>query len=121
MERTKQLTVCLPNTPGTLAKLCRCLADANVNILAISVVDAAEACLVRLVADDVRAAVKAIESNHMSVVQTPVRLIELPNKVGALAEMTERLSQRKVNVSFVYGSTGRPGTAILVLEARSQK
>ena len=51
-----------------------------------------------------------------------MRLIELPNKVGALAEMMERLAQRKVNVDFVYGSVA-PGAndSVLVMEARSAK
>jgi hypothetical protein len=58
----------------------------------------------------------------LEVVETPVRLIELPNKVGALAEMMERLAQRKVNVDFVYGSVA-PGAndSVLVMEARSAK
>jgi len=122
MERAKQLTVSLPNKPGTLAKVCRALADGDVNIMAISVVDATEACLVRLIVDDARSGVKVLEDLKLEVVETPVRLIELPNKVGALAEMMERLAQRKVNVDFLYGSVA-PGAndSVLVMEARSQK
>jgi hypothetical protein len=122
MERTKQLTVSLPNKPGMLAKVCRALADGDVNIMAISVVDATEACLVRIIVDDARAGVKVLEDLKLEVTQTPVRLIELPNKVGALAEMMERLAQRKVNVDFVYGSVS-PGASesVLVMEAKSEK
>jgi len=122
MERTKQLTVSLPNRPGALAKVCRALADGDVNIMAISVVDATEACLVRLIVDDARSGVKVLEDLKLEVVQTPVRLVELPNKVGALAEMMERLAQRKVNVDFVFGSVA-PGAndSVLVMEARSAK
>jgi hypothetical protein len=122
MERTKQLTVSLPNKPGMLAKVCRALADGDVNIMAISVVDATEACLVRVIVDDARAGAKVLEDLGLEVTQTPVRLIELPNKVGALAEMMERLGQRKVNVDFVYGSVS-PGAndSVLVMEAKSAK
>ncbi len=122
MERTKQLTVSLPNKPGTLAKVCRALADGDVNIMAISIVDATETCLVRMIVDDARSGAKVLEDLKLEVVETPVRLIELPNKVGALAEMMERLAQRKVNVDFVYGSVA-PGAndSVLVMEARSAK
>lgn len=122
MQRAKQLTVSLPNRPGTLATVCRSLADARVNILAISVVDATEACLVRLVVDDARAGARALEAQGLAVVQTAVRLVELPNKTGALAEMAERLGQRKVNLNFAYGSAapGR-GPAVLVIEAQTEK
>jgi hypothetical protein len=122
MERTKQLTVSLPNQPGTLARVCRALADGDVNIMAISVVDAREACLVRLIVDDARAGASVLEELKLDVVQTPVRLIELTNKVGALAEMLERLAHRKVNVDFLYGSVS-PGAndSVLVMEAHSEK
>ena len=122
MQRAKQLTVCVPNVPGMLAKICQALADARVNILAVSVVESTEAGLVRLVVDDARAGAKALEDRKFAVVQTPVRLVELPNKVGALAELAERLSSRKVNVNFAYGSAspGR-GSSVLVIEAKSEK
>jgi len=93
-----------------------------VNILAIPVVEATEVGLVRLIVDDPRSGARALEEQKFSVIQTPVRLIELPNKLGALAEMAERLVQRKVNVDFIYGSTafGR-NKSILVIEAKSAK
>ena len=84
MQRAKQLTVSLPNKPGMLAKVCRALADAKVNILAVSVVEATEMGLVRLIVDDPRTGAKVLEEQNFTVVQTPVRLIELPHKVGPL-------------------------------------
>jgi len=121
MQRAKQLTVCLPNQPGTLAHLCGALAEAKVSIRAITVSDATEACLVRLVLDNPSAGVKALKGMGLSVVETPVRLVEVPDKVGALAEMTDRLARRKVNLNFVYGSAGKGGKAVIVIEAKSQK
>ena len=120
VKRAKQLTVCLPNKPGMLARVCRVLAEAKLNIRAISVADATEACLVRVVADDSKAAAKALEAEGIQVTQTAVRVVELPNKVGALAEWAERMSKRKVNVNYVYGSAPAAGRkAILVVEANS--
>jgi len=120
MKRATQLTVCLANRPGTLARVCRILAEAKVNIVAISVNDAAEACLVRLVCDDARAASRTLQAEGLQTVETPVRLMEVPNKVGALAELAERLSRRKVNIEFLYGSAGSArGKVVLVMEARA--
>ncbi len=122
MQRAKQLTLCLSNKPGTLAAACRALADAKVNILALSVSENTEASLVRMVVDDTRVGARALEEAGYGVIQTPVRLVELPNKVGALAEMTARLKERKVNISLIYGSAaaGR-NKAVLVIEAASLK
>ena len=120
MERARQLTVCSPNKPGMLARICRCLADAQVNILAISVVESTEVGLIRMITSDAKAATTALEALGISVATTPVRLIELPNKVGALAEMAERLAKRKVNINFVYGSAMRGARkSVIVVEARS--
>lgn len=118
MKRAKQLTVCMPNKPGMLATVCRIMADAKVNIRAISVADSKEAGVIRIVADDAKAAGKALEAQGMQVAMTSVRLIELPNKVGALAEWAERLAKRKVNIHYVYGSTPPTGRkAVLVVDA----
>jgi len=119
VKRARQLTVCLPNKPGALAMLAGTLADAKVNVIAVSVVDATEACLVRLVPEAPKPALKALKAAGLSVVTTPVRIIELPNKVGALAEMADRLAKRKVNINFAYGSAV-PGKrkAVIVVEAR---
>ena len=119
MQRAKQLTVCLNNKPGMLAELCRVLANAKVSILAISVVDTAEAGLVRMVVDDPKTATRLLEAKGVSVIQSLVRLVELPNKVGALAELAERLGQRKVNIDYAYGSAcGDKCACFLVLQAK---
>jgi hypothetical protein len=80
-------------------------------------VDATEAGLVRQVVDDPRVGARALEGMNLTVVQTPVRLMDLPHKRGALAEMAERLGERKVNLNFAYGTAGK---SMLVIEARSE-
>jgi len=121
MKRVKQLSVSLPNKPGMLAKLCECLAAAKVNIQAISVADSAEAGLVRMVVSDARAAKKALGDEGIAVYERWVRLVELPNKVGALAEMARSLAKRKVNILYAYGtaSPGR-GKSLLVVDTQGR-
>jgi len=121
MKRARQLTVCLPNQPGQMARISRALADAGVSIRALSVSDATETSVVRLVVDNPVAGTKSLEALNLAVVTTPVRVVELPDKIGALAEMTDRLARRKVNVNFIYGSAGEGGTPVIIVEAKSQK
>ncbi len=71
--------------------------------------------------DNSAAASKILKEQGLSVVETPVRLLALPDKIGALAEMAERLSKRKVNINFVYGSAGQGKTAVMVLDAKSAR
>jgi len=116
MLRTKQLSVSLPNKRGQLARMSRCLAEAKVNVIALSVLECTESGVVRLVVDKPEEAAKALKQAGMTFNQTDVLLVALPNKVGVLAEVSEKLAESKVNVNFVYGSTGtgRGSTFIVI-------
>ena len=107
MRTAKQISVCLENKPGRLAGLCKCLAQTKINIIAISVAETTEQGVVRMVVDKPAAALKAIaECGPMTCAQMDVLLVDLPNKVGVLAELAARLASKRINVNFVYGSTG---------------
>jgi hypothetical protein len=107
MRTAKQISVCLENKPGRLAALCKCLAQKKINIIAISVAETTEQGVVRMVVDKPAAALKAIaECGPMTCAQMDVLLVDLPNEVGVLAELSARLASKRINVNFVYGSTG---------------
>ncbi len=115
MKAATQFSVMLPNKPGELGKLCRRLARAKVNIVAISVAETTEQGVVRLVVDGVSAARDALKKSKLSFVTARVLLVDLPNEPGALAEAAGALAAKKVNVQFVYGSTGRAGEEAAVV------
>jgi hypothetical protein len=107
MRTAKQISVCLENKPGRLAGLCKCLAQKKINIIAISVAETCEQGVVRMVVDKPAAALKAIAGcGPMTCAQMDVLLVDLPNKVGVLAELAAKLASKRINVNFVYGSTG---------------
>lgn len=107
MRRAKQISVCLENRPGRLAGLCKCLAQKKINIIALSIAETTEQGVVRMVVDKPAAALKAIaECGPMTCAQMDVLLVDLPNKVGVLAELAAKLASKRINVNFVYGSTG---------------
>jgi len=109
MPKTTQLSVSLENKPGQLACVCRALADFKVNIIALSVAETTEQGTLRLVVDKPDKAVQVLRDCGCGFTKTDVLLIELPNKVGVMAEIAEKLAAKKINVNFVYGSTGRVG------------
>ena len=116
MRRGTQLTVCLENKPGQLAKLSRTLARAKVNIEAISVVDTSDCGLVRLVTSSNPKAKKALARAGMCACQQSVIILKLANQPGALAEVTGKLAAANVNIDYVYGSatgTGKENMVVL--------
>ena len=116
MIRTKQFSVTLANRRGRLAKLSRSLADAKVNIIALSVLECTEVGTVRLVVDKPDAAAKALKDAGMPFNLTDVLVATLANKVGVFADVSEKLAKSGVNVNFVYGSTakGRGQTHVVI-------
>jgi len=110
MRKAKQISVSLENKPGRLAHFCGCLADRNINIIAISVAETTEQGAVRMVVDKPASALKMLnECCPLTYTETDVLLADLPNEVGALAKLANKLAAKRINVNFVYGSIGLGG------------
>lgn len=115
MAVKNQLTVFLQNKIGRLSALAAALARQKVNIDAISVCDTADSGTVRLVVSDEAKAKRVLKKFCPSVVESPVVVALLPNKPGVLAKAAARIARAKVNIEYVYGSTGKSGDRALVV------
>jgi len=116
MERRTQLSVAMENSPGQLGRVCRVLAQADVNIRGISVSEGCDVSVIRLLVSDTPAAGRALREAGFSVSEQDVLLVELDDKPGALEDVALRLGQAGVNVQYVYGAANGPeGKAQLVL------
>jgi len=116
MEKTTQLSVAMENVPGQLGRLCRVLAQANVNIRGISVSDAADISTIRVLVSNPAEAKRALREAGLSFVTQEVLVVELEDKPGALEDVAIRLGEAGVNVNYVYGSgDGGGGKGIMVL------
>ena len=105
MQITKQLAIFLDNRPGTLARVCDALAEAKINIYAISTSDTVDHSVIRMVVSDYRRAQKIFEEHGTLVVDDDVVMIEGDNKSGSLAKIAHKLSAAKVNIEYAYCAT----------------
>lgn len=105
MQITKQLALFLDNRPGTLARLAEALAEAKINIYAISTSDTVDHSVVRLVVNDYRRALHVFEEHGSLVVEDDVLVVESSNKPGELARIAERLAEAKINIEYCYSAT----------------
>jgi len=117
MKVVKEITVALPNEPGSLAKLGKALAKAKANIQAISVVESTTVSVVRLVADKPAAAQKALEGMGVTTSTTNVLALSMANKPGILAKACARLAAKKINIDYVYGSATGTRKSMIILAA----
>lgn len=116
MQITKQLAIFLDNKPGMLAAVADALAEAKINIYAVSTSDTVDHSVIRLVVSDYRKALDVFESHATLVVEDDVLMISGDNKPGSLAKIAHKLSNAKVNIEYAYCATppdARKGLLIL--------
>src|SRR6476469_10904370 len=105
MQTTKQLAIFLDNRPGMLARLANALAEAKINIYAITTSDTVDHSVIRLVVNDYRKALHVFEEHGTLVVDDDVLMIEGDNKPGSLAKLAHKLSGAKINIEYAYCAT----------------
>ena len=116
--KLQQISVFLENRAGRLAEVTRALGDSAVNIRAMAVADTSDFGILRLLVDKPDEASKVLKGCPMTFTKKEVLLVELPNKVGVMATLAEKLSAKGINITFVYGSTGTGrGITYIVLAA----
>jgi len=101
-----QFSVFMANKPVLLAQVFQQLANDKINILALSMMDATEHGVLRIVAeqpDRVRSALSALD---VPTAETRVLTTTLPNRPGAMADVVERLSASHVGVNYAYCTAG---------------
>jgi hypothetical protein len=105
MKTVKQLALFLENKPGTLSKVCKAIAMAKINIYAISVSDAVDHAVVRMVVSEPQKALHLLGEHGVLVVERDVLMLEGRNKPGELASIAATLARHKVNIEYAYSAT----------------
>jgi hypothetical protein len=105
MQITKQLAIFLDNRPGTLARVADALAEAKINIYAISTSDTVDHSVIRLVVNDYRKALHLFEERGTLVIEDDVIMIEGDNKPGSMARIAHKLADAKINIEYAYCAT----------------
>jgi len=109
MESMTQFSIFLVNKPGVLAQVCRQLAAARVNILAMTMTDSSEHGVLRLVASEPERVRSALSTLNLPTTETDVLVVEMANRPGAMADICGRLAEAHVNISYAYCTTGARG------------
>lgn len=106
METSRQISVFLENKPGRLANVLRVLAREKVNVIALTIVDAHEHSVLRLIVNDVARTQEVLRGLGISFAETDVLVVDLKNQPGALAHVCEQLASEHINIDYVYCSSG---------------
>ncbi len=110
-----QLSVFVENAPGHILAPCRALADAGVNIRALSLADAQKFGILRMIVSDWRQAATILEEAGFSAKATEVLAVEVPDHPGGLSQVLGALQGSSVNIEYMYAFPfGRGEKATLI-------
>ena len=104
-----QFSVFLVNKPGVLAQVTGAIAEAKLNMLAMTLVDSQEHGVLRVVTDDAAATRQVLAKLNLPMTETEVLCLDLSNRPGALADVATLLGQNHVNINYAYCTSGAPG------------
>ncbi|WP_263770824.1 ACT domain-containing protein [Propionivibrio soli] len=100
----KQISIFMENSAGRLADITELLADAKINLRAISVADTADFGILRMVADKPDEAVTLLKNAGFTARETDVIAVEVPDKPGALARIMGLFRDQGIDIEYLYAS-----------------
>jgi hypothetical protein len=116
MEAIKQISIFMENKPGRMARVANALADANVNIRALTIAEAGDFGIVRMVVDDTEKGYKVLRDEGFTVSETEVLAVEIQDSPGGLYEIANTLGENNINVDYAYAFvTAKAERAMLIL------
>ncbi len=100
--KIRQLSVFLENKVGELSKVCRILANNNINIIASNLADTSDFGIFRMVVNSPEDAKKLLKESGFTVLENNVVALDIEDKPGGLADVLELLEKNKINIEYLY-------------------
>ncbi|MGI0129539.1 MAG: ACT domain-containing protein [Thermoplasmata archaeon] len=110
----REISLSLPNRPGTLVGVARALAQERINLAAISVDSAGPRGRVRLVVSDPDRALRLLGAAGYRAEARDMIAVRMEDRTGSFLRILEVLAKAKVNVQSVAILVAREGNHPLV-------
>ena len=102
MKIDTQFCVFLENIPERTADICSSLAMEGINILGLSIIDAVDYGVARLVVDNPHTARGILQDSRYAFTEVSVLTIEVENNPGALADVLRSLVRQRIKIDYFY-------------------
>ena len=113
--RAEQISVFLENRAGRLAEVSAILAEAGVNIRALSLADTSDFGVLRLIVDNNEMAKNALKNAGFTVGKTNVVAVEVEDRPGGLHKILNLLFQSGINVEYMYAFVQQSGSNAVMI------
>jgi hypothetical protein len=110
-----QLSVFIENRPGHLIVPCRLLAEAGINIVALSLAETQKYGVLRLIVREWQKAKEILAANGVRVTATEVLAVQVADHPGGLVEVLDPIVAAGLNVEYMYAFATRVGDQALLV------
>lgn len=114
-----QIAVFLENKKGRMCDCCTVLSDAGINLQSMTVADTKDFGILRITTNNNAKALDALKKAGFLVTSNDLIGIEMPDRVGALADTLSKLDEFDVNIEYLYSSVTTNGKAQIIFKTSS--
>ena len=111
----KQISVFLENTKGSLSKMTRLLADAGLDLIALSIADTTNFGILRAIVSDNEKTLKVVRDKGYTANLTEVLAVAVPDVPGGLAGVLQLLRDNDISVEYLYSFVRRVGNDAIII------
>jgi len=116
-----ELHVITPNESGILGRVLGTLANAGVNLRALSAYTQEDEGHFRLLTSDPKKTESALRTLGYKVKSRKVVAVEVSDRIGAGAEIGALLGNAVIDIEYAYGSSAGKGHALLLFQTNNNK
>ena len=118
----QQISIFLENRPGTMGELTAVLSENKIDMRALSLAEASDFGIARLIVDDVFTSVQVLKEAGYVCSITKVLAVGIPDEPGALAKVISQLGENGINIEYIYAfSTTKYNLAYMIFRVKDNE
>jgi hypothetical protein len=102
MPVTKEFTVLMEERPSALGKVCRALAEREVNILALQSFPIGGKIVTRFIVDNPMAATTVLQNEKLTFVESRIVHAKIAHRPGEIARVASQLGEANISINYAY-------------------
>lgn len=111
----KQLSVFIENKKGRLAKITGILAQAGIDLVALSIADTTNFGIMRCIVKNPDKAIKVLKEGGFTASLAEVFVVQVPDEPGGLSTVLKALDEADISVEYLYSFVWTPDENALIL------
>ncbi|HUY00990.1 MAG TPA: ACT domain-containing protein [Candidatus Deferrimicrobium sp.] len=110
----KQLSVFLPNEPGTIADFTALLVQNSINIRAITIADTSDFGILRIIVDDPEKCGQILKKTKYLFSEIEVIAFEVEDKPGGLHKIAKLMGDNGISIEYLYSMLKADKAVVLI-------